>query len=198
MAALILMRLIMLDVESKSIILPPGMELDLAGIAKGYAVDRAAAILRDHDVERGMVNLGGNIYAIGSPPGKKGWSVGIRDPRGERSVVGSLFLEDEAVATSGNYENYIEIEGRTYGHIIDPRNGKPVSHMLSVTVVASSALQADALSTGFFVLGPEGSRSALELLKGIKALFALPTGETVRYEELGDFMGTLTLDDPHR
>jgi thiamine biosynthesis lipoprotein len=188
---------IMLDIESESIILPPGMELDLAGIAKGYAVDRAVAILKKHGVERGMVNLGGNIYAIGSPPGKKGWSVGIRDPRGDRTVVGSLLLEDEAVATSGNYENYIEMEGQIYGHIIDPRIGRPVSHILSVTVVAANALQADALSTGLFVLGPEGSRDALELMQGIRALFALPNGETVIYEELGSFSGSLTLDDSH-
>ena len=188
---------IMLDIESKSIILPPGMELDLAGIAKGYAVVRAVAILKRHGVERGLVNLGGNIHAIGSPPGKKGWPVGIRDPRGGRSVVGSLILKDEAVATSGNYENYVELEGKIYGHIIDPRIGKPVSHTLSVTVVAANALQADALSTGLFVLGPEGSRNALELMQGVKALFALPNGGTIIYEELGSFSGSLTLDDSH-
>ncbi len=186
---------LMLDVESESIILPPGMELDLAGIAKGYAVDRSVAVLKQHGVDRGMVNLGGNIYAIGSPPGKKGWTVGIRDPRGGRKVVGSLLLEDEAVATSGNYENFVELEGKIYGHIIDPRIGEPVSRMLSVTVVASTALEADAISTGFFVLGPEGSRKALEMIEGVKALFALPDGEAVAYEELGSFSGSLTLED---
>ena len=188
---------ILLDIESKSIILPPGMELDLAGIAKGYAVDRAVSVLKDHGVERGMINLGGNIYAIGSPPGTKGWRVGIRDPRGGRNTTGSLLLSDAAVATSGNYENYIELEGKIYGHIIDPRVGRPVSHTLSVTVVAASALQADALSTGFFVLGPESSRDALELIQGVKALFALPNGGKVIYEELGSFSGSLVIDDSH-
>ena len=188
---------ILLDIESKSIILPPGMELDLAGIAKGYGVDRAVSVLKNHGVERGMVNLGGNIYAIGSPPGKRGWSVGVRDPRGGRNVVGSLLLTDAAVATSGNYENYIELEGKIYGHIIDPRIGKPVSHTLSVTVVATNALQADALSTGLFVLGPEASRNAIELMQGVKALFALLNGEKVTYEELGDFSGSLVIDDSH-
>jgi thiamine biosynthesis lipoprotein len=186
---------LLLDMESRSIMLPPGMELDLAGIAKGYAVDRAAAILREHGVERGMVNLGGNIYAIGSPPGEDGWPVGIRDPRGGSSVVGSLLLEDQAVATSGNYENYIELEGQIYGHIIDPRTGRPVSRTLSVTVVAPRALDADALSTGLFVLGPGGGESALELLPEAKALFAMPNGGEIVYERIGDFSGSLIIDD---
>ncbi len=188
---------ILLDIEAKSIILPPGMELDLAGIAKGYGVDRAASILKKHGVERGMVNLGGNIYAIGSPPGKKGWRVGIRDPRGGRNTTGSLLLTDAAVSTSGNYENFIELDGKIYGHIIDPRIGRPVSHTLSVTVVATNALEADALSTGFFVLGLESSQNALEMLRGVKALFALPNGGGVIYEELGSFSGSLIIDDSH-
>jgi thiamine biosynthesis lipoprotein len=187
-------RKILLDIESKSIILPPGMELDLAGIAKGYAVDRSAQILKEHGVERGTVNLGGNIYAIGSPPGEKGWSIGIRDPKGGRKVVGTLLLADAAVATSGNYENFVELQGKIYGHIIDPRTGRPVSDILSVTVVASSALDADALSTGLFVLGPEGGREALDFLPDAKALFAMPVGEGITYVETGDFGGTLRME----
>jgi thiamine biosynthesis lipoprotein len=184
---------IMLDGESSSIIMPPGMELDLAGIAKGYGVDRAVSILKNHGVKRALVNLGGNIYALGTPPGEKGWSVGIRDPRGGTSVVGSLLLADEAVATSGNYENYVEIEGAIYGHILDPRAGRPVSHVLSVTVVAPTALAADALSTGLFVLGPESGGKALSLLQDVRALFAMPNGDGVVYEKWGAFSGSLTL-----
>jgi thiamine biosynthesis lipoprotein len=189
-------RKVMLDGESTSIIMPPGMELDLAGIAKGYGVDRAVAILRERGVESALVNLGGNIYALGTPPGERGWTVGIRDPEGEREVVGSLMLADEAVATSGNYENYVEIDGAIYGHIIDPRAGRPVSHILSVTVVAPTALEADALSTGLFVLGPESGEKVLELLPEIGALFALPNGEGIIYRNLGDLEGKLTLDEP--
>jgi thiamine biosynthesis lipoprotein len=187
-------RKIMLDGESTSIIMPPAMELDLAGIAKGYGVDRAVIMLKNHGVERALVNLGGNIYALGTPPGEKGWPVGIRDPRGGRSVAGSLLLVDEAVATSGNYENYVEIEGAIYGHIIDPRAGRPVSHVLSVTVVAPTALEADALSTGLFVLGPESGERTISQLEGINALFAIPNGKSVVYKKIGDFSGSLALE----
>jgi len=186
---------VMLDGESTSIIMPPGMEIDLAGIAKGYGVDRAVGILKEQGVESALVNLGGNIYAIGAPPGGKGWSIGIRDPRGGRETVGSLLLSDEAVATSGNYENYVEIEGTTYGHIIDPRVGRPVSHVLSVTVVAPTALEADALSTGFFVLGPESAAKAIELLPRGAALFAVPdNGNGFIFREIGDFEGRLSIE----
>ena len=175
---------IMLDGESTSIIMPPGMELDLAGIAKGYGVDRAAAVLKGRGIESALVNLGGNIYALGSPPGEKGWAVGIRDPRGGRDIVGSLVLSNEAAATSGNYENFVEVEGAVFGHIIDPRAGRPVSNVLSVTVVAPTALEADALSTGFFVLGPESAGQAADLLPRVAALFALPDGEEILYLSL--------------
>ena len=186
---------IMLDGESTSIIMPPGMELDLAGIAKGYGVDRAVALLRKRGVESALVNLGGNIYALGTPPGERGWTVGIRDPEGGRRVVGSLLLADEAVATSGNYENFVEIEGTVYGHIIDPRAGRPVSHTLSVTVVAPTALEADALSTGLFVLGPESGEKALELLPEVGALFAIPNGGGIIYRKIGGLVGRLALDE---
>jgi thiamine biosynthesis lipoprotein len=186
---------VMLDGESTSIIMPPGMELDLAGIAKGYGVDRAVAILRERDVESALVNLGGNIYALGTPPGERGWTVGIRDPEGGRKVVGSLLLADEAVSTSGNYENYVEIDGTVYGHIIDPRAGRPVSHILSVTVIAQTALEADALSTGLFVLGPESGEKALELLPEVGAIFALPNGEGIIYRTVGEFGERLTLEE---
>ncbi len=185
---------VMLDGESTSIIMPPGMELDLAGIAKGYGVDRAVALLRERGVENALVNLGGNIFALGAPPGERGWTVGIRDPEGGRKVVGSLLLANEAVSTSGNYENYVEIEGTVYGHIIDPRAGRPVSRILSVTVVAPTALEADALSTGLFVLGPESGEKALALLPAVKALFALPNGEGILYRTIGEFGERLALE----
>jgi thiamine biosynthesis lipoprotein len=160
--------------RSPRIGLKPGTEIDFAGIAKGYAVDRCAGILKNHGVTSGLVNLGGNIFAIGAPPGKDEWTIGIRNPIETDKVIGSFTLKDEAVATSGNYENFVEIDGKRYGHIIDPRTGRPVEHVLSVTVISSTALAADALSTGFFVLGPEKSAEALNKLPGVKAYFIMP------------------------
>jgi thiamine biosynthesis lipoprotein len=163
---------IILDPESSTITLPAGMQIDLAGIAKGYGVDRGASILSEHGITRALVNLGGNIRALGKPPGARGWRVG---------------------ATSGNYENFVELGGRRFGHLIDPRLGHPVENILSVTVLAPTALAADALSTGFFILGPAEAGRALETLGGVAALFASPEGDRIAYETLGDFGGRLTL-----
>jgi thiamine biosynthesis lipoprotein len=184
-----------LEPSSLTITLPPGMQIDLAGIAKGYAVDRCVAVLAGLGVRNALVNIGGNIYALGAPPGKKGWSVGVRDPKGGLETVGTLILRDEAVATSGNYENFVEIDGKRYGHIIDPRTGRPVSHVLSVTVVAPTGLASDALSTGLFVLGPESGAETIARLKNVRALYALPGDAGIVYKEIGDFKGTLTIAD---
>lgn len=193
--ALVGYGLVALDEARPGIALPPGMELDLAGIAKGYAVDRCTALLMERGVTSALVNLGGNIYALGAPPGKRGWAVGIREARGARSTVGVLLLKNAAVATSGNYENFAEIEGKRYGHIIDPRTGRTVDHMLSVTVVAPTAIAADALSTGLFVMGTERGSELVERLAGVKALFAETSDGGDRYRAVGDFGGSLKLDD---
>jgi thiamine biosynthesis lipoprotein len=182
-----------IDSAASTVTLPAGMQIDLAGIAKGYAVDRSVAVLRGFGVRDALVNIGGNIAALGAPPGERAWTIGIRDPKGGLGTVGSLLLTDEAVATSGNYENFVEIEGRRYGHIIDPRTGMPVSRELSVTVVAPTALASDALSTGLFVLGPVDGAAAVARLRGVRALYALPAGDGISYKEVGDFGGTLTL-----
>lgn len=184
---------IALDAAGKTAVLPPGTQIDLAGIAKGYAVDRCVAVLDSLGVTAALVNLGGNIYAMGAPAGARGWTVGIRDPKGGLETVGTLTLRDEAVATSGNYENFVEIDGRMYGHIIDPRTGRPAEGVLSVTVVAPTGLATDALSTGLFVLGPERGRVAAEALGAVAALYALPDGKGVSYRTVGEMRGRLSL-----
>ena len=184
-----------LDPSAPAITLPPGMEIDLAGVAKGYAVDRCVAVLRERGIANAFVNLGGNIFAMGSAPGGRGWPIGIRDPRGGANAVGTIILKNEAVATSGNYENFVDIDGKRYGHIIDPRTGRPIDAVLSVTVVAPTGLESDALSTGLFVLGPERSKDAVASLKRVKALFAVEEGGEVAYIQVGDFGGTLRLSD---
>ncbi|MDZ7861064.1 MAG: FAD:protein FMN transferase [Candidatus Krumholzibacteriota bacterium] len=150
-----------------SVALPEGTQIDLAGVAKGYGVDRCAEILRKEGVESALVNLGGNIYAFGSPPGKTGWVVGIRNPTGDSEITGYIILKNEAVATSGNYENFIRRDDKTIGHIINPLTGRPVSgNTLSVTVISPTAAASDALSTALFVLGPERGLDTLRKIKG--------------------------------
>lgn len=176
-----------------AVILSGGATVDLAGIGKGYAVDRCAEVLRAHGVRRALVDLGGNMYAIGSPPGRDAWTIGIRDPESEQAMIGRLSIRDEAVSTSGNYENYVVIGGRRYGHIIDPRTGRPVEHVLGVTVVAATATAADALSTGMFVLGPEAAHAVVDIDPSVRAVFALPGG---CFEFVGKFEGRLVMEPP--
>jgi thiamine biosynthesis lipoprotein len=132
--------------------------IDLGGIAKGYGVDEVAAVLRRAGVRDALVDLTGNMAAMGNAPGHPGWVVGVRDPSGRRPHLLRIHLRDECIATSGDYEQFVAADGRRYGHIIDPRTGASAQGLRSVTVVAASAMLADAWDTGLFVLGPEEAR----------------------------------------
>jgi len=136
-----------------------GSQIDLGGIAKGYAVDRAANILRSHGVQKAVINAGGDIFAIGAPDEKEGWLIGIQHPLYPEKIAATVLINDQAIATSGNYENYIVVDDKQYGHLFDPRTGNPSNPVLSATIVAPSAMDADALSTSAFLMGQDnGSR----------------------------------------
>ena len=153
----------------------PGMRLDLGGIAKGYAVDLAYDRLRAASETDFLINLGGNLRAHGVPgAGRTGWGIGVRDPFHGDSILGTVQLrEGEATATSGNYERFVVLDGVRYAHIIDPRSGRPVTGVAGVTVIAPTAMQADALSTTLFVLGPEAGLRLLATFPGCQALWVL-------------------------
>lgn len=143
--------------------LDPGTQIDLGGIGKGYASDRVAAIFREYEIPRGLVQLGGSVLAIGDRPDGAAWVVGIKDPRdpdNANAFAAVLNLMDAYAVTSGSYQRYFEQDGETYHHIIDPATGYPAdSGLTSVTVVADSAdgngTMCDALSTALFVMGEE-------------------------------------------
>jgi FAD:protein FMN transferase len=141
----------------------PGLEIDLGGLAKGYVVDRLAALLAAEGVENALVNAGGDIYGLGRHPEGRGWRIGVEQPRREGEVLAVLELEDRAVATSGDYRNYFIHSGRRYSHIIDPRTGEPAqTGVVESTVLAPDCLTADGLATALFVLGPERGLEILE------------------------------------
>lgn len=146
------------------------LSIDFGGIGKGYAVDRALRILRGEGIESGMINFSGNIYAIGSPPGEKGWRIAIRHPRMKEEALTFVEVRDMAVSTSGDYERYFEINGKRFSHIIDPRTGYPVEYVPSATVIAENATDADALSTAVSVIGGEKSVETLEKLERVGAI----------------------------
>ena len=145
---------IVLDEERKTVrFLVKGMEIDLGGVAKGYAVDRAAAVLRAEGVNNAVVEAGGDLMAIGRDRDGAKWVVGVRNFFRQGGHMERLALEDEAVATSGDYERFYEIQGERYSHIIDPRTGRPVKGAASVSVIAPDCATADALATAAAVLG---------------------------------------------
>jgi FAD:protein FMN transferase len=153
-----------------------GMALDLGGVAKGWAVDRAYTALRARGLSRFMINLGGNIRVAGEAAPGRPWTVGIRNPFAPDRLLGTFSLADGmAVATSGHYERFIEIDGVRYAHIMDPRTGEPVRGLAGVTVVARSAAEADALSTALFVAGTEAGTALLRTFPGAHAVFVPDT-----------------------
>jgi thiamine biosynthesis lipoprotein len=147
-----------------------GMALDSGGIAKGYAVDQAIAALKKHGINRALVNAGGDIYALGGGRDNNSWLIGIAHPRDEGNIIGRIRVRDKAVVTSGSYQNYFEIGGKRYCHIIDPRTGYPVTGMASVTIIADDVMIADALATAVFVSGREKGLSLIEELPDIEGI----------------------------
>jgi thiamine biosynthesis lipoprotein len=171
-----------LDSENVSVkFLNKGTKIDFGGIAKGYAVDRAKDILISRGIKNSLINLGGNIFALGNAPGKKNWRIGVHDPRNKGKLLHSFELTNRAISTSGNYERFFEIRGKRYSHIINPITGIPCQGIISVTVVADSAEEADALSTAIFVMGEEKGLNLAKSIKGIKVLILKEDGRVILY-----------------
>jgi thiamine biosynthesis lipoprotein len=147
--------------------------VDLGGIAKGWAVDRAAEVLRQANVSGGLVDVGGDLVCFGTPPNGDAWPVDVQDPGGP-GCLATLRLPGGAVCTSGNYARYVEIDGIRYSHIVDPRTGRAVNAALSVTIVADDAVTADVWATALSVLGPDG---LLQLPQGVEAMMVLDTAD---------------------
>lgn len=153
----------------------PGVELDLGGIAKGYAVDRVGDLLRRRGIAAALINAGGStLYGLGAPPGREGWDVSIQDPIDARKVALTTVLNDRALSISGSAEQSFEAGGVRYSHIMDPRTGRPVQGVLSVAVLATTGTAGDALDNAFFVQGVGRSRTYLEQLPDTEAFFFLP------------------------
>lgn len=154
----------------------PGVRVNLGGIAKGYAVERGAAILREAGVEHAMLNAGGDTRVLGDRRGQP-WIIGIRHPRAADAVVTRLPLEDEAISTSGDYERFFEEDGRRYHHILNPQTGEPTEGMLSVTVIGPDATLTDGLSTAVFVMGARAGLALIDRTEGYEAIIVEADGQ---------------------
>lgn len=133
----------------------PGMSIDFGGIAKGIAVQIAVRKIKAMGIKNAVIDLGGNMYCLGRPAAKEFYRIGVRNPLAKNEICAILSLRDQGIATSGDYERYVTIKGRHYTHIMNPKSGKPVEDMLSVSVVSSDAGKADILSTAIFIRGVE-------------------------------------------
>jgi thiamine biosynthesis lipoprotein len=166
-----------LDVTRGTVqLLKPGMQLDLGGIAKGYAADEELAVLKKHGITAALVAAGGDIAVSGSPPDKEGWDIAIA-PLEPAEPAPHLLLHDAAVSTSGDAEQYVEIDGVRYSHIVDPRTGIGLTGRSEVTVVARHGIDSDSLTKVAAVLGPD---------KGLPIIEAAgATGRVVRLTDQG-------------
>ena len=146
---------ILLDPKTQTVrFARPGIEMDPGGIGKGFAVDKMADVLRKAGITSALVSgSGSSIYAIGTPPGEKGWTISIRDPKDETKSVQDIVLKDESLSTSGSYEKFFMADGKIYAHIMDPRTGFPAQGMLSVSVITPRTIDSEAWCKPFFING---------------------------------------------
>jgi len=150
-----------------------GMNVDLGGIAKGYAVDIAIRELKRRGIDSAIVNAGGDMYCLGYKFGKP-WNIGLQHPRDKEKILTKLELKDSAVATSGDYEQFMELDGKRYSHIINPKTGYPVENdLVSVTVVAKDAVTADTVATCVFLLGKEKGEKVFSNFEGVNKIITV-------------------------
>ena len=149
----------------------PGLELDLGGIAKGFAVEIAADVLRRRGLQ-GFIDAGGNQYLLGAPPGKTQWTIGVKNPDSAGQLLGAIDVTEGSVSTSADDANFLVADGRRYGHLLDPRSLAPSTASLSATIVSRDGTIADALSKAAFVLGPRDGLALVDSYPGVAAAIA--------------------------
>ncbi|GEN57861.1 FAD:protein FMN transferase [Halolactibacillus alkaliphilus] len=190
-----------LDKENQTVFLPiEGMEIDLGAIAKGFIADEVVKYFDEQGVTTAIIDLGGNVYVKGNRPSGEAWTVGVQNPYlGRGQLLGRIRASDLSVVTSGIYERYLEVDGETYHHILDPDTGYPFENEIAgVTIASETSLAGDALSTAVFSLGLEDGLALIEDLPDVEAVFVtkdrrivLSSGLTDTFEVLNDNFETV-------
>ncbi|MDR3597203.1 FAD:protein FMN transferase [Clostridium sp.] len=165
---------VILDESNTSIMLKhKNQALDVGGIAKGFAADEVRDIFLKHNIKSALIDLGGNIFALGAKQDNTPWRVGIQNPfkpRGE--FIGILSVKNKSIVTSGNYERYFMKDGKRFHHIIDPKTGYPSeSKIISATIISDNSIDGDGLSTGVYILGVDKALKIIDAIEGIDAIF---------------------------
>ncbi len=176
---------IFLDRENSTVFLKmKGMKIGFGAIGKGYAADKAKALLISKGVASGIINASGDMNTWGKQPNGEDWKIAITNPMNKNKVFALLPITDGAVVTSGNYEKYVNFQGKRYTHIIDPRTGYPSSGIISVTVFAPKAELADALATSVFVMGKETGLDRINQLPGIECIIIDDKGNITKSKNI--------------
>jgi thiamine biosynthesis lipoprotein len=166
--------------SARTIFLPrKGMRIDVGGIGKGYAADRAVEAMKRVGAQAGVVALSGDIKAFGRHPESAGFPVGIKHPRQEGGLIGIFDLKDEAISTAGDYERFFEQDGVRYHHILDPQTLRPARSCQSVTVIGKEGTLVDGLDTGIFVLGPDRGMALVKRLASVEAVIVDGEGRVI-------------------
>ncbi len=188
---------ITIDEEARTVRLEEGMSIDLGGIAKGYAADEVALYLTRQGVQRGIINIGGNVMLLGEKEKNKGFKVGLQDPyAGRNQYFGVLEIGDATVVTSGVYERNFEKDGVLYHHILNPDTGKPVRNSVAaVSVIAERSIDADALSTVLFAIGKEKGLELVENLLNIECIYVMDDYRVYTSSGIDQTMLSLTRSD---
>ncbi len=169
---------LIIDAEQNTVTLrDPLMSLDVGAIAKGYAVEMAARALESRGITGYLINVGGNVRAVGAKASGEGWTVGIQNPEEDAEYLAYLTLFDSALVTSGSYQRYYTVDGKRYHHIIDPETGMPSERYTSVSILCENSAMGDALSTALFCMSLEDGRALIASLDGVEAMWVTADGE---------------------
>lgn len=165
-------RNIAVDRENRAVSVTDGMSIDPGAVAKGFITDRLVAVLRERKINSALLNLGGNLYMLGTKPDGSSWTIGIRDPYGlQGDYIATVSLKDMSIVTSGIYERYFEADGKRYHHILNPKTGYPEDNELaSVSIISPSSTLCDGLSTTCFLLGLNDGMELIESLDNTEAI----------------------------
>ncbi|MDD2371417.1 MAG: FAD:protein FMN transferase [Firmicutes bacterium] len=175
---------IVVDKFNSRVLLPADMEIDLGGVSKGYGLDRVISFLKNSDINSALINAGGNIIALGQPVDRNYYNIAVQDPQIINKIIGTVQLHDgEAIATSGSYNRYYDINGKKYSHILSGKTGYPTELYKSVTVITNKGIISDILSTSLFLLSIDDGRDLINKLDyPIEVLYVLNDDTIVKSE----------------
>ncbi len=173
----------LIEISGNAVTIPEGMQLDLGGIAKGYIGDKLKEFYLEKGISSALLNLGGNIVCIGTPPHNDSFHIGIKKPFSQNETITSVHINDQCVVTSGIYERYFEKDGTIYHHILDPATGYPVqTDLYGITLIANSSMEADILSTICLLLGHKRAQEFLQSYDDVEVIFITDDYEVISHK----------------